>query len=120
MKNETYSGAITRYAIGGMLAASLTIVMYLMVAQSWLSGMSLALGVVLLAIIQLIVQLYAFLHFGADRRPRWKTWSFAFTMFALVIVVVGSLWIMKNLNYRMMVGPDSMNDYMIQQNKEGF
>lgn len=120
MKKDEYTKATTRYAVGGMLAATLTIVMYLMVVQSWFEGAWLAFWVVILAIVQFIVQLYFFLHFGSDRKPRWKTWTFAFTVFALIIVIVGSLWIMKNLNYRMMLGPDSMNDYMIDQNKKGF
>lgn len=120
MKPESYGRAIARYLVGGVLAAILTLIVYLMVVQQWLHGTALALAVMGLAVVQFIVQLYTFLHFGADQKPRWKTWTFAFTMFAMIIVIVGSLWIMKNLNYRMMVGPDSMNDYMLDQNKKGF
>ena len=38
----------------------------------------------------------------------------------LLIIVVGSLWIMANMNYNMHMSPEQIKDYMIEQNKKGF
>jgi hypothetical protein len=37
-----------------------------------------------------------------------------------MIIVVGSLWIMKNLDYRMGMSSEAMNEYMKTQNTKGF
>lgn len=63
-----------------------------------------------LAVIQLIVQLYFFLHLGHETKPRWNLIVFLFMILVLVIVVLGSIWIMDNLNYNMM--PHEMTEYM--------
>ena len=69
-----------------------------------------------LAAAQLLVQLYYFLHLGSESKPRWNLTSLLFAALVLVIIVGGSLWIMKNLDYHM--DPGSMSEYMIKD--EGF
>jgi hypothetical protein len=36
-------------------------------------------------------------------------------MMVLLIIVIGSLWIMSNLNYRMMGSPSQVNQYIQSQ-----
>ena len=73
-----------------------------------------------LAVLQLFVQSYYFLHLGDEPKPRWKSWSYLYSMVMMIIVVMGSLWVMYNLNYRMgMTGPQ-MEAHMLEQNKKGF
>jgi len=67
-----------------------------------------------LALAQFGAQLYFFLHLGRETKPRWKLLVLAFMILVVMILVGGSLWIMKNLNYRMT--PEQMNQYMIDQN----
>lgn len=67
-------------------------------------------AVIILAIIQLVAQLYFFLHLGRESKPRWNFIVFLFMILVLVIVVWGSLWIMDNLNYNMM--PQDIEEYM--------
>jgi hypothetical protein len=38
----------------------------------------------------------------------------------LVVIVAGSLWIMNNLNYNMMMTPEQMDAYMSKQREKGF
>ncbi len=77
------------------------------------------LAIMLCAALQLVVQVVFFLHIGEDAKPRWKSISFAFTSFVILILVGGSLWIMYNLNYHTMT-QTQMYEYIETQNKKGF
>lgn len=55
--------------------------------------------ILLMAVIQLIVQLVYFLHLSRDSSQRWNLAVFSFMLIVLFILVLGSLWIMYNLNY---------------------
>ncbi|MGR3973475.1 MAG: cytochrome C oxidase subunit IV family protein [Candidatus Rhabdochlamydia sp.] len=51
---------------------------------------------------QIILQLICFLQMNMEEKPRWKGVIFLFTLLILLIVIVGSLWVMNNLNHQMM------------------
>lgn len=68
-----------------------------------------------LAVVQLFVQMVFFLHLGRESKPRWNVLAFAFAITIVVILVIGSLWIMSNLNYRMMYSPSQINQYLKSQ-----
>jgi cytochrome o ubiquinol oxidase operon protein cyoD len=55
-----------------------------------------------MGILQMLVQLILFLHLSTEKRPHWNTILFLFMLLICLIVVAGSLWIMSNLDYRMM------------------
>ncbi len=55
-----------------------------------------------LSCIQAFIQLVCFLHLGLESQPSWNLLSFLFMLLVLVILVFGSLWIMHNLNERVM------------------
>ena len=71
--------------------------------------------VVILAIAQLFVQLFCFLHVGQEARPRWNLIVFLYAAFLVVILVIGTMWIMSNLNYNMGMSPQQMDTYMLDQ-----
>jgi len=50
--------------------------------------------------------LHFFLHVGEEAKPRWEIISFYFMVVVLFIVVLGTLWIMFDLNTRVMSGMD--------------
>lgn len=54
---------------------------------------------VILAIMQLFVQLILFLHMGEEQKPRWNLTAAAFALIIVVILVGGTLWIMHNLQH---------------------
>lgn len=58
--------------------------------------------ITVMAVIQLYIQAVIFLHLGEDQRPQWKSLAFGFMVLMTTILVAGSLWIMKNLDYNMM------------------
>ena len=115
-----YDKAMLRYVLGGVLAGLATLVVYCAVTYRWLEGPLLAGFALLVAGVQLIVHLFFFLHMDREVKPKWNVWSLAFTILTALIVILGSLWIMMNLNYNMRMSPEQMNDYMIKQGKKGF
>ncbi len=57
---------------------------------------------VLLALAQATTQLVFFMHMGKEEKPRWMTLVFSFMVLVLLIVLVGSIWIISDLNHRVM------------------
>ncbi len=117
---QRYRQATIRYCVGAGIAALLTLAVYFATNEGWLFAASLAVFALVMAGVQAAVQLVTFLHFGRDAKPRWRTYSFAFTALTVVIIIVGSIWIMFNLNYNMGMTPQQTMDYMNKQNKKGF
>ena len=54
------------------------------------------------AALQILVHLHYFLHLDTSSTMRWNVLALVFTVLILVLFVGGTLWIMANLNYRMM------------------
>jgi cytochrome o ubiquinol oxidase operon protein cyoD len=57
-----------------------------------------------LGAIQMVVHLVFFLHMNAASSRSWNMAALVFTLIILGIVVVGSLWVMHNMNVNMMPG----------------
>lgn len=113
---------LNAYISGFILSIALTLAAYLLVQAHLGSGKQLLsqpviLGVILVfAIAQLIVQMLYFLHLGEEKQPRWRLLTLIFTVVAVLIVVIGSLWIMVNLNYHHEpTSPDEVNQYLKSQ-----
>jgi cytochrome o ubiquinol oxidase operon protein cyoD len=98
--HPTYSTA--RYVWGLCLCLLLTLVAFLAVVQQWLTGWYVVFLILGLALIQAAIQLKFFLHVGEETEPRWQFVAFWFTVLVVFILVGGSLWIMYNLNHRVM------------------
>jgi cytochrome o ubiquinol oxidase operon protein cyoD len=107
---HTAHGGVGSYVVGFVLSLALTLVAYTCVV-SHSFGTYLIAVIVALAIAQLLVQLFFFLHLGRESKPRWKLVVFLFMLLVLAILVFGSLWIMNNLNYHM--SPSKMDDYIL-------
>lgn len=112
---------VVRYVIGFGAALCLSVAAYLVATGNWLDSAAATMAVLLvLAVVQLIVQLVCFLHLSLEGRSRNRTLSFGFTILMMLIIVVGSIWIMNNLDYRMGMSGEAMDEYMKAQNKKGF
>ena len=118
---QLYRQATRRYIYGALGAVVTTGIVYVAAVDDWFAdSVMLAAFALVLAAVQLVIQLLTFLHLNTEARPRWQTQSFLFTMLTAVIIVVGSIWIMVNLNYNMGMSPEQMDAYMLKQNKKGF
>lgn len=106
-------GSYASYITGFILSIFLTLAAYVTVVQHVLSGGQLVGVIIGLALVQFLVQLFFFLHLGRESRPRWKLFVLFFMILVVLILVLGSIWIMYNLNYRMT--PQQMNQYMTNQ-----
>lgn len=96
---KQWHGSYKAYAIGMLLSLLLTCMSFSLVVFQIASPLFPLFG---LAIVQAIVQLIFFLHLGQEAHPRWETLSFYFMLLILFIVVLGTLWIIYDLNQRVM------------------
>ncbi len=101
-EQDTSQGSSGSYITGYVLSIVFTIIPYTLVVNDVLTGWGLYLMLACFAIVQLFVQLVFFLHLGRESKPRWNLLVFLFAVLVVVILVFGSLWIMKNLNYHSM------------------
>lgn len=104
------------YVTGFVLSVLLTLAAYVSLTNRSLGNLTIAI-VIGLAIAQLLVQLVFFMHLGRGQSTRLNLVVFGFTLIVIGIVVIGSLWIMHNLDYNMM--PQDMHEYMLQQVNRG-
>ncbi len=98
---QDHSSDIRSYVTGFILSILLSIMPFLMVTYKTLDGIALVLSLVGFAVLQLFVQLIFFLHLGRGNQGKWNGIVLAFAAIVVGIVVIGSLWIMYNLNYHM-------------------
>ena len=67
-----------------------------------LSRSAVLVGIFCAAVAQILVHLHYFLHLDTSSAARWNVLALVFTVLIMVLFVGGTLWIMSNLNYRMM------------------
>ncbi|MEZ5897114.1 MAG: cytochrome C oxidase subunit IV family protein [Parvularculaceae bacterium] len=90
------------YLDGFFYAVVLTVIPFALV---WLSDMKKTPGVIVItafAVIQIGIHMRYFLHYSTERAPVSATISIALAIIAGVVFVGGALWIMGDLNARMM------------------
>lgn len=90
------------YIVGFALSLVATLVPYYLVVQKAASRQTILVLIVWFAVLQLVIQVVFFLHLGRERKPRWNLFFLASTMGIIMVVVLGSIWIMNHLHYNMM------------------
>jgi len=109
------------YLAGLLISLTLTMTSYLLVlrhvnSRHQIYGDTLLITIIIgLALVQFMAQLFFFLHLGTESKPKWNTLVFVFMAGTVLILVIGSLWIMHNLNYH---SPEPSPNYIIKD--EGF
>ncbi len=91
---KEWHGTLKSYLIGFTVSLILTIISFSLRDKVMIAGFALT---------QAVCQLFLFLHLGSEAKPRWETIVFYFIFLILLIIVLGSLWIMFDLNRRMMM-----------------
>ncbi len=122
-KTRSY-GSVKSYLFGYIFSIILTLAAYGLVQlhlssnHETLSHTTLAIAVFIFAITQLAVQLVFFLHLGREQKPYSQSLSFLFVAFIITVLIVGSLWIMANLDYSHgglnKLSPDDANAHIIE------
>jgi len=101
---KEYHGSLSGYFIGLFTSLILTLGSFYLVWTHKFSVAALVYTIVGLGLAQSIVQLRYFMHLGKEEKPKWESISFYFMITCLIIIVVGTLWIMFDLNNRVMSG----------------
>jgi cytochrome o ubiquinol oxidase operon protein cyoD len=115
MSPEIQKKLLVTYSTGFLLSIGLTLLAYFLVVNKFVSTRYTIILIFILAIIQLFVQLIFFLHLGRGQQSLWRWVALGFGVLVVLIVGVGSLWIMDHLNYNMMHSPQKMEEYMDRQ-----
>lgn len=120
---KTNEPKLTSYITGFVLSVILTLAAYFVVQihvnseHSIISHAILIPTILALAVVQLVIQLIFFLHLGSRSGGRTQLAIFIATIMLVLLIVIGSIWIMDHLNYNMT--PDQVNQYM-QDQQGGF
>lgn len=117
---QKYRQEYYRYSAGFISALLITYLTYFTATGQWLGGIWLGGFLLLAALVQTILQLVVFLHFGKNKDSSWPLWSLIYMAFMVLIIVLASIWIMTNMNYNMHMAPEQMEEFMLEQNSKGF
>ena len=97
-------GSVKSYLIGFVLAAILTIIPFWVVMTGGLSsGLATGLVILVCGVLQLLVHLVFFLHLDLSSAQRSNVNVGLLTLVMIGIIVAGTLWVMWNMNYFMMI-----------------
>jgi cytochrome o ubiquinol oxidase operon protein cyoD len=109
-------GNIARtYVVGFIFSIIITLAAYLLAIHQLFSFRTAAIVILVLACLQFFVQITCFLHLGREAGSRDRLALLACAIVIVFILVSGSLWIMFNLNGRMMPSTEQMEQYMNDQ-----
>jgi cytochrome o ubiquinol oxidase operon protein cyoD len=101
-------GSRRTYLIGFLLSVVLTAIPFWLVMTGALANPQLtAMLIIGFAIVQILVHTVCFLHVNTRAEGGWTLMAYIFTGVLVLIVLVGSMWIMYHLNANMMP-PEAM------------
>ncbi len=108
------------YATGFGLSLLCTFGAYGFAVSGYLAPHALVIALLVFALAQFVVQVVCFLHLGHADDAHDRRLVLGFALLVTAIIVVGSLWIMANLNRRMRYDPtqfmtQEMEQYMSSQ-----
>ncbi|WP_106743433.1 cytochrome o ubiquinol oxidase subunit IV [Yoonia maritima] len=96
-------GTMAQLMIGFGLAALLTIIPFVLIIAEVAIARTTLIGIIMgLGAVQIVVHLVYFLHVNRSTEQGWTLFASIFAVLILVIVLAGSLWVMRNMNENMM------------------
>ncbi len=99
---KQWHGSLSAYLTGFVGSIVLTIISFSVVVSEVFAANNTMYVIVALALAQAVVQLLFFMHLGQEDKPKWESLVFYFMLLVLLIISVGSLWIISDLNERVM------------------
>ncbi|MDR6789303.1 cytochrome o ubiquinol oxidase operon protein cyoD [Sphingomonas sp. BE138] len=100
------------YTIGLLLAALLTAGSFWIASTDLVWGPAVPVGIIVLAVAQMGVHLVFFLHVTTGPDNTNNVIALAFGVLIVLLVVVGSVWVMTHLNHNMHMAPGDMLRHM--------
>ncbi|NTJ41159.1 cytochrome o ubiquinol oxidase subunit IV [Agrobacterium larrymoorei] len=96
-------GSFKSYMIGFILSVILTAIPFWLVMADVLENRTATVMVIMLfGVVQVFVHMIYFLHMNTKSQGGWIFMSLLFTLVVVMITLVGSLWVMYNMNKNMM------------------
>lgn len=103
LANKTGHKLLKSYLMGFVLSAIFMLLAFAIVIKKLLTVKYLYISLTVLVILQLFIQVRCFFRLYDNTEDReWNLITLVFTILVAAVIVVGSLWIMYNLNYNMM------------------
>ena len=99
---EESHGSFGGYLAGFVLAVVLTAASFWLVLHGGFPRETALIGLGVLAVVQIVVHLVFFLHMNASSSQRWNVTAFSYTVLTVLILVIGTLWVMHNVGMNMM------------------
>jgi len=87
-------GSLKSYTLGFIFSILLTIIPIVVVMNGWLAGKASAVILMITAVLQFVVQLIFFMHLREEKKPRYNLLTLILGLIILLVIVVGSMWIM--------------------------
>ncbi len=103
------------YVLGFVLSLILTLAAYAAAVYDLMPADLFVPFVLVLACLQFMVQVLNFLHVSGARSSRDRLIALGATAIIILILVIGSMWIMNTLDERMMPDEAQMERYMQRQ-----
>lgn len=94
-------GTMKSYVVGFILSLIFTAIPYYLVVQKVITGNTLLATILGIAFLQMAIQIFFFLHLGRGPKPLYNVIFFFATVITIMVVVLGSMFIMNNLHYNM-------------------
>jgi cytochrome o ubiquinol oxidase operon protein cyoD len=114
-QSESFAAGVGGYVVGLALAGILTAASFGLVGTKLIYGPGVPIALLVLAVAQMGIHLVFFLHITTGPDNTNNVLALAFGVLIVALVVIGSLWIMANLNHNMMPMDHMMQD-MRRQN----
>ncbi|MFV0643532.1 MAG: cytochrome o ubiquinol oxidase subunit IV [Sphingomonadaceae bacterium] len=92
------------YITGFLLAVVLTVLPFWVVYAGGVSRGGTLVFIAICAIVQMGVHLRFFMHYSTRRVPKEASIALTLAIFIGGIIIAGAIWVMYDLNYRMMGG----------------
>lgn len=92
-------GRLQSYTIGFLLSLIFTAIPYYLVVSKSVTGTTLLATILGIAVLQMAIQIFFFLHLGRGPKPLYNIVFFVSTIGIILVVVLGSIIITNNLNY---------------------
>lgn len=101
-QNNAAHGSRRIYLIGFLLSVVLTAVPFWLVMTGALDPQVTSILVVVAAVAQILVHTVCFLHVNTSSEGGWTLLAYVFTAVLVLIVIIGSLWIMYHIHANML------------------
>ncbi|MBO7743334.1 cytochrome o ubiquinol oxidase subunit IV [Paenibacillus sp. MWE-103] len=88
-------GSLKAYVIGFIISIVLTVIPLLVVFETSMNKTGVIITIITMAVIQLIVQLFFFMHIREGEGPKYNVMALVLGLFIVLVIVGGSVWIMS-------------------------